>query len=92
MPEVGLGIGRYQDVIGGVPQEILTWYDELANRHLGPVEVEQQRAELETRAKEREQQRAESEHQRAEHERQQRERLEAFLRSQGFDPDHLPEL
>lgn len=27
MPEVGLGIGRYLALIGGLPQEILTWYD-----------------------------------------------------------------
>ncbi|MGF1603676.1 MAG: Uma2 family endonuclease [Thermosynechococcaceae cyanobacterium] len=34
---------------------------------------------------------AEQERQRAEQERQRRERLEVFLRSQGFDPDNLPE-
>ncbi|MBW4467190.1 MAG: Uma2 family endonuclease [Pegethrix bostrychoides GSE-TBD4-15B] len=36
-------------------------------------------------------QRAEQEKQRADQEKQRREQLEAFLRSQGFDPDHLPE-
>jgi Uma2 family endonuclease len=35
--------------------------------------------------------RADVEQQRAEQEQRQRERLEEFLRSQGFDPDHLPE-
>jgi Uma2 family endonuclease len=35
--------------------------------------------------------RAEAERQQKEVERQRREQLEAFLRSQGFDPDHLPE-
>lgn len=38
-----------------------------------------------------EQQRAEQERQRAEQERQAKERLEEFLRSQGLDPDQLPE-
>jgi hypothetical protein len=28
MPEVGLGIGRSQQVVGGIEQEILVWYDE----------------------------------------------------------------
>lgn len=63
MPEVGLGIGRYQAEVGGLSQEILTWYDGQGNRHLSAAEQEQRR----------------------------RERLEVFLRSQGFDPDHLPE-
>lgn len=49
-----------------------------------PEEDAMQRAEQE-------QQRAEQERQRAEQERQRREQLENFLRSQGFDPDHLPE-
>lgn len=40
---------------------------------------------------EQERQRAEQERQRAEQERQRRERLETFLRSQGFDPDDLPD-
>lgn len=63
MPEVGLGIGRYQAKVGGLPQEILTWYDAQENRH--------RRAE--------------------EQERQAKERLEAYLRSQGIDPEQLPE-
>jgi hypothetical protein len=77
MPEVGLGIGRYQDVIGGIPQEILTWYDAQGNRHLNATEVERQRADQEAQQKEQE--------------RCQRERLETFLRSQGIDPNQLPE-
>jgi DNA repair exonuclease SbcCD ATPase subunit len=55
------------------------------------AELEQQRAELERQRAEQEQQRAEQERQRAEQERQRREALEAFLRSQGIDPDQLPE-
>jgi hypothetical protein len=83
MPEVGLGIGRYQDVIGGFPQEILTWYDAQSNRHLSATEQQQQRA---IQAE----QRAEAERQQKEQERQQKERLEAFLRAQGIDPNQLP--
>lgn len=70
MPELGLGIGRWQTDVGGLPQELLTWYDEQGNRHLSAAEQERQRAEQE---------------------RQQRERLETFLRSQGIDPNQLPE-
>lgn len=70
MPEVGLGISRYQAEVGGLSQEILTWYDERRNRHLSAAEQERYRAEQEQK---------------------QRERLEAFLRSRGFDPNHLPE-
>ncbi|MBE9107283.1 Uma2 family endonuclease, partial [Nostoc cf. edaphicum LEGE 07299] len=34
MPEVGLGIGRHQGVMGGIGQEFLSWYDEQGNRYL----------------------------------------------------------
>jgi Uma2 family endonuclease len=50
-----------------------------------PEEVEQQRAEQER-------QRADQERQRAEQERQAKEKLERYLRSQGIDPDQIPEL
>lgn len=63
MPEIGLGIGRYQGVIGGIPQEILTWFNAQGDRHLNGEEKE----------------------------RQAKERLEAYLRSQGIDPDNLPD-
>lgn len=80
MPEIGLGIGRCQVVFGNLPQEQLAWFDQQGNRYLTPEE----RAAAE-------QQRAQAEQQRAQAEQQRREQLEAFLRSQGFDPDHLPE-
>lgn len=76
MPEVGLGIGRYDGEVGGVPMEILTWYDAGGNRHFSEAERERYRAE-----------RAQLE---AAQERQRGEALEVFLRSQGFDPDNLP--
>ncbi len=63
MPEVGLGIGRYDGEVGGIPQEILTWYDAEGKRCLGEFEQEKRR----------------------------REALETFLRSQGFDPNNLPD-
>jgi Uma2 family endonuclease len=55
------------------------------------AEQERQRADQEHQRAEQERQRADQEHQRAEQERQARERLEAYLRSQGIDPHHLPE-
>jgi Uma2 family endonuclease len=79
MPELELGIGRHQGQVGGINQEILTWYDRQGQRHLS----------AEDRA-EQEQLRAEQERSRAEQEQRQRERLEAYLRSQGIDPNQLP--
>jgi len=79
MPEVKLGIGRYQGVVGGIEQELLSWYDEQGNRYLNAEEIAQQ-----------ERQRAEQERQRAEQERQRAEKLEEYLRSLGVDPDNLP--
>ncbi|OCQ99967.1 hypothetical protein BCD64_02480 [Nostoc sp. MBR 210] len=34
MSEIGLGIGRYQGAVGGIPQELLSWYDEQGTRYL----------------------------------------------------------
>jgi Uma2 family endonuclease len=90
MPEVGLGIGRYPDVIGGVPQEILTWYDVQGHRHLRDVEQEQQRTEFERQRAEQEREQKTQVQAQLEQERQRREQLEVFLRSQGIDPDQLP--
>jgi len=48
MPEVGLGIGRYQTVLGGIQQEVLTWYDLQGNRYLTSEErAEQERIRAE---------------------------------------------
>jgi len=38
MPEVGLGIGRFQSVSGGTPQELLCWFDAQGTRYLTPEE------------------------------------------------------
>jgi Uma2 family endonuclease len=94
MAEVGLGIGRCQVMSDNELQEQLAWFDEAGDRYLTAEEraaLEQQRADLERQQAETERQRAETERQRAETERQRREQLESFLRSQGFDSDHLPE-
>jgi Uma2 family endonuclease len=45
MPEVGLGIGRCQTIFGGIPQELLSWYDEHGKRYLTPEEKAQQLAD-----------------------------------------------
>lgn len=69
----------------GVHERQLRWFTTEGDLIPLPEEAERQRAEQER-------QRAEQEHQRAEQERQARERLENYLRSQGIDPDQLPEL
>jgi multidrug efflux pump subunit AcrA (membrane-fusion protein) len=51
------------------------------------TEAESQRAVAESQRAEAESQRAEAESQRADREQQQKERLAAYLRSQGIDPD-----
>jgi Uma2 family endonuclease len=87
MAEVGLGIGRSQQVIGGIAREILAWYDEQGTVYpLPETAMEQMRQQLRA-----ERQRADIERQRADIERQRAERLAQYLRSQGLDPDHLPE-
>ena len=94
MPEVGLGIGRSQQVIGGIEQEILSWYDQQAKVYPLPETIMQQmRQQLETEQQraETERQRAETERRRAETERRRAEQLAQYLRSQGIDPDNLPE-
>jgi Uma2 family endonuclease len=123
MPEVRLGIGRSQQRVGGIEQEILAWFDESGTVYPLPdtamqemreqlrverqrakvqqqraeeerqrAEAQQQRAEEERQRAEAQQQRAEEERQRAEMERLRAERLAEYLRSQGIDPDNLPEL
>ncbi|RMG11620.1 MAG: Uma2 family endonuclease [Cyanobacteria bacterium J055] len=80
MPEVGLGMGRSLQTIGGIEREILAWYDEGGNVYpLPEVAMRQMREQL----------RIEREH--AETERQRAERLAQYLRSQVIDPDNLPE-
>ncbi len=82
MPEVGLGIGRYQTQFGNAPKEVLTWYDEQGLRHFSGEEQERLRADQE-------QLRADQAESLLQRERLKRERLEKILRAQGIDPDDL---
>ncbi|MFM2430902.1 MAG: hypothetical protein RLZZ511_2115 [Cyanobacteriota bacterium] len=80
MPEVGLGMGRSRQVIGGIEQEILAWFDQSGQVYPMPETVLQElRSQLRL---EREQLRLE---------RERADRLAEYLRSQGIDPDNLPE-
>jgi Uma2 family endonuclease len=86
---VGLGLTLWE---GTYEEEItrlwLRWCDREGQVILTGSEgqaVERQRADQER-------QRADQEHQRAEQERAAKERLENYLRSQGIDPNQLPEL
>lgn len=45
MPEIGLGIGRHQGVIGGIQQEFLSWYNEQCDRYLMAEEIAQQESQ-----------------------------------------------
>jgi Uma2 family endonuclease len=38
-PEIGLGIGRCQEVSGAVEQEVLSWFNDRGNRYLRPEEL-----------------------------------------------------
>jgi Uma2 family endonuclease len=76
----------------GVHERQLRWFTAEGELIPLPEDAERQRAEQEHQRAEQERQRAEQEHQRAEQERQAKERLEDYLRSQGIDPEQLPNL
>jgi Uma2 family endonuclease len=82
MPEICLGLGRTQSLVGGIQREILCWYDETGNAYATPDEVQRQSAidRYELRQAKR----------RAEAELQKNQQLSAYLRSIGIDPDNLP--
>ena len=68
MPEVGLGIGRYQTVFGNLPQEQLGWFNEQGIRYLTMDELansERQRADRAQMRADRVQIQVDSERQRA---------------------------
>ena len=83
---IGIGLGLWQGVYQQTSGLWLRWYDQsgwlptLAEK----IEAESQRVEAER-------QRTEFERQRAESERQRADKLAAYLRSQGIDPDNLPD-
>lgn len=77
--ELGVWFGSYQNQT----EQWLRWWDNQGNLLLTGSE----RARLESLHAEQERQRAEAERERADREREQKERLAAYLRSQGIDPD-----
>ena len=77
--EMGLFLGTWQGTKETRTGYWLRWWDETGNLLLWAVEqIEKERII------------AEQERQRAEQERQQKERLIAYLQSQGIDPTNLP--
>jgi Uma2 family endonuclease len=83
MPEIGLGLGRYDRGYMGMGTEILTWFDGEGNSYEPP---EVSREELQ-----REQRRADRERLRAEQERLRAQKLANYLRLLGIDPENLPD-
>jgi Uma2 family endonuclease len=79
--ELGTWQGRYQNQ----QQQWLRWWDPQGNLLLTGSE----QAKLERLRTEQERQRADTERDRADREQQQKERLAAYLRSQGIDPDQI---
>lgn len=45
MPEVGLGIGRYRAMVGGIDRELLGWYDQQGKRYQTAEERSRQLAQ-----------------------------------------------
>ena len=83
MDEIGLGIGRGQQRVGGIELEVLQWYDKAGNAHpLAEQQVEDMRSQLNQV-----QQQAEAARIEAEAEKLRADRLAAHLRSLGIDPD-----
>ncbi|MEB3294561.1 MAG: Uma2 family endonuclease [Synechococcales bacterium] len=86
--ELGVWEGHYQNQ----QQQWLRWWDSQGNLLLTGSEqakLERQRTEQERARAEAERERAEAERERADREQQQKERLAAYLRSQGIDPDQI---
>ncbi len=90
--EMGLFLGTWRGEKEGRFGYWLRWWDEAGNLLLWGVErleQERQRAEQEHQRAEQESQRAEQESQRAEQESQRADKLAAYLRSQGINPDEI---
>ncbi|MBD2383880.1 Uma2 family endonuclease [Cylindrospermum sp. FACHB-282] len=97
---MGLFLGTWRGAKEARTGYWLRWWDEAGNllpwsverieQESQRAEQESQRAEQESQRAEQESQRAEQESQRAEQERQEKERLIAYLKSQGIDPNNLP--
>ncbi|MBU6346601.1 MAG: hypothetical protein KGR70_15090 [Cyanobacteria bacterium REEB494] len=76
---MGLFLGTWQGTKEGRTGYWLRWWDKTGNLLPWALELIEQERQL-----------AEQERQRAEQERQEKERLIAYLRSQGVDPNSLP--
>ncbi|NJN31507.1 MAG: Uma2 family endonuclease [Synechococcales cyanobacterium RM1_1_8] len=78
MPEIGLGIGRYQRSFGSIEQEMLYWFDEAGQRYLADDE---QAAQAQAQITEAQRQTLAAQQQNAQ--------LRAKLQELGIDPDNL---
>ncbi len=76
----------------GIYERQLRWYSAEGKLVPLPEEAEHQQAEQERERAEQAHQQTEQERERAERERIRAERLEGYLRSQGIDPNNLPNL
>jgi Uma2 family endonuclease len=89
---MNLFLGTWQGTKEGRTGYWLRWWDSAGNLLPWAVELveqERQRAEQEHQRAEQERQRAEQERQRAEQEQKQKDKLIAYLQSQGIDPNSL---
>jgi len=76
MPEIGIGIGRGQQIVGGIEQEVLLWHNQQGQAY--PLS-EQVIGELRSQLR--------AERQQLQAEQQRAERLAERLRALGVDPD-----
>ncbi|MEM9214726.1 MAG: Uma2 family endonuclease, partial [Cyanobacteria bacterium P01_F01_bin.150] len=85
MPEIGLGIGRVQGELGGIPQEWLAWHTKAGVAYPIPQELLQQQEKQLIRERQRaeqERQRSEEMGQTLEQERQRSEEMEQTLKQE----------
>ena len=85
MPEIGLGIGRVQGLLGGIKREWLAWHDASGK----PYPLPQQQIRQLSLQVEQAQQQVEQERQRAEQAILENRRFREKLRQLGVDPDQL---
>jgi hypothetical protein len=78
MSEVGLGIGRGRQVIGGIEQEVLLWYDPQGQAYPLPDQLIR---EMQTQLM--------AERQRAEEAEEKANRLAQRLQELGVDPEEV---
>ena len=85
MPEIGLGIGRVQGLLGGIKREWLAWYDASGQPYQLPQQIIRQlRLQVEQAH-----QQIEQERQRAEQAQLENMRLREKLKQLGIEPEQL---